>query len=256
MNEQSPERKIVYSKPESAFETPSLFCAGCQHSIIARVVCEAIDEMGIQGEAVGVSGVGCHGMCHVYMDMDFVFALHGRAPGTATGIKRGLSNKGVVFTLQGDGDLAAIGLGDILSAVNRGEKLTTIFFNNAGYGTTGGQMAPTTLQGQVTTTSPEGRDPAAHGYPVHMAEMMASMRGVAYSARVALIGLKNFMSAKKAVKTAFQKQIDKVGYGFVEFVCTCPPGWGMNPSKSIQWLEKAMLEEYPLGELKNVDIIE
>jgi len=256
MSELAKGKKMIYSKPRSATENPSLFCPGCHHALISRVVCEAIDEMGIQGDAVGVSGVGCHGMCHVYMDMDFVFALHGRAPGTATGIKRGLSNKGVVFTLQGDGDLAAIGLGDILSAVNRGEKLTTIFFNNAGYGTTGGQMAPTTLQGQVTPTSPQGRDPGLHGYPVHMAELMASMRGVAFSARVALTNLKNFVKAKKAVKRAFQKQIDNVGYGFVEFVCTCPPGWGMSPPKAMQWLEKAMLEEYPLGEFKDVDGIE
>jgi 2-oxoglutarate ferredoxin oxidoreductase subunit beta len=256
MTEQTKEKKVVYSKPKSAFDTPSLFCPGCHHSLIARVVCEAIDELGIQKDAVGVSGVGCHGMCHVYMDVDFVFALHGRAPGTATGIKRGLSNKGVVFTFQGDGDLASIGLGDILSAVNRGEKLTTIFFNNAGYGTTGGQMAPTTLEGQVTPTTPEGRDPSQHGHPVHMAELMASLRGVAFSARVALTDLKNFVKAKKAVKKAFQKQMDNVGYGFVEFVCTCPPSWGMNPAKSMEWLQKAMLEEYPIGELKNVDRIE
>jgi 2-oxoglutarate ferredoxin oxidoreductase subunit beta len=223
--------------------------------VVARCVGEAVDDLGIQENTIGVVGVGCHAMTGIAIEMDIINAAHGRAPGVATGIKRAFHGEAVVFTFQGDGDLGAIGLGDVLNAVNRGEKLTTIFFNNAGYGNTGGQMGPTTLEGQITTTSPYGRAPEQTGYPLHMAEMMASLRGCAYSARVSVNNLKNYAKARKAVKTAFQKQLEGVGYGFVEFLCTCPPGWKKKPDEALQWLEKAMMEEYRLGEFKNVDNI-
>lgn len=244
--------RLIYHRPKAVTGLDTVFCPGCGHALIAKVVAEALDEMNLQGEAIFIGGVGCHGMCGGVLDVDWISSLHGRAPAVATGIKRGLGGKGLVVTLQGDGDLAAIGLGDILSAVNRGEKLTTIFFNNAGYGTTGGQMAPTSLIGQITTTTPNGRDPDQTGYPVHMAELMASMRGVAFSARCALTNLKNYLQGKKAVKMAFQKQLDGIGYGFVEFLSTCPPGWNKSPAQSLKWLEAAMMEEYSLGEFKNI----
>lgn len=243
--------RLIYHRPQAMTGRDSVFCPGCGHGLITKVVAEALDDMDLQGNAVFVGGVGCHSMTRGLLDVDWVSALHGRAPAVASGIKRGLGGKGLVVTFQGDGDLAAIGLGDILSAVNRGEKLTTIFFNNAGYGTTGGQMAPTTLIGQVTTTTPNGRDPDQTGYPVHMAELMASMRGVVFSARCAVNNLKNYLHAKKAVKTAFQKHLEGVGYGFVEFLSTCPPGWNKSPAQALRWLEAAMMEEYALGEFKN-----
>jgi len=248
-------KTLVCTTPECINNQLMPLCPGCMHGVVARCVCEAVDELDIQENTIGVVGVGCHAMTAGVIEMDMISAAHGRAPGVATGIKRAFHNEAIVFTFQGDGDLGAIGLGDVLNAVNRGEKLTTIFFNNAGYGNTGGQMGPTTIQGQITATSPHGRDPAQSGYPLHMAEMMASMRGCAYSARVAVNNLKNFVKAKRAVKTAFQKQIDNIGYGFVEFLCTCPPGWKKKPEEALNWLEKAMMEEYDLGEFKNVNEI-
>lgn len=245
--------RLIYHRPKATTGFNSVFCPGCGHGLIAKVIAEALDEMNLQGDTIAIGGVGCHGMAAAILDVDWVGSLHGRAPAVATGIKRGLGGKGLVFTLQGDGDLAAIGLGDILSAVNRGEKLTTFFFNNAGYGTTGGQAAPTTLVGQITTTTPNGRDPSLTGYPVHIAELMAFMPGVAYSARCVLTNLKSYVQAKKAVKIACQKQLDNIGYGFVEFLSACPPGWNKNPAQSLKWLEGAMMEEYPTGEFKNVE---
>ena len=245
--------ELIYHRPNAVTGWEAAFCPGCGHGLVAKVVAEALDDMNLQADAIFIGGVGCHGMCGGIIDVDWISALHGRAPAVAAGIKRGLGGKGLVVTLQGDGDLAAIGLGDILSAVNRGEKLTTIFFNNADYGTTGGQMAPTTLVGQITTTTPNGRDPEQTGYPVHMAELMASMRGVAYAARCALNNLKNYLQAKKAVKTAFQKQLDGVGYSFVEMLSACPAGWNKSPAQALNWLEGSMMKEYSLGEFKNIE---
>lgn len=247
------ERKLICDTPDCINNNPLPTCPGCLHGVVARCVCEAIDDLGIQENAIGVVGVGCHAMTAGAVEVDTISTAHGRAPGVATGIKRAHYGEAIVFTFQGDGDLGAIGLGDVLNAVNRGEKLTTIFFNNAGYGNTGGQMGPTTIEGQVTTTSPYGRDPAQSGFPLHMAEMMASLRGCAYSARVGINNLKNYAGARKAVKAAFQKQMDNIGYGFVEFLCTCPPGWKKKPDEAFHWMEKAMMEEYQLGEFKNVD---
>jgi len=234
---------------------PTMYCPGCHYGTIARVICEVIDELDIQRRAIGVAGVGCHGFMIGTIATDFVFALHGRGPGVATGIKRSLGGKPIVYTIQGDGDLAAIGMGDIINAINRGEVLTTIFCNNAGYGTTGGQMAPTTLTGQVTTTTPQGRDPEVAGYPIHVAEMLATLRGTAFSARGALTSRKNYNQTKNFLKQAFQKQIDGIGYGFIEILSACPSTLRLPPQKAIEWVEEKMIAEFPLGEFKNVDKI-
>ena len=247
-----PERELLCGGPESYTGLPTMYCPGCHYGTVARVICEAIDELGIKKQAIGVAGVGCHGFMIGTIATDFVFALHGRGPGVATGIKRSQSGKPIVFTIQGDGDLAAIGMGDIINAIGRGEKLTTIFCNNAGYGTTGGQMAPTTLLEQVTTTTPTGRDPQVAGYPIHVAEMLAILRGTAYSARGALTSRKNYNQTKKFLNLALQKQMDGIGYGFVEILSACPSTLHMPPNKALKWVEEYMIAEYPLGEFKNV----
>lgn len=251
-------KKLMFGRPHSIFDQGTAFCAGCQHATIMRIIGDVIDELGIQREVIGVGGVGCHYFAHMYMNVDIVQALHGRAPSVATGVKRAFSLKEtpldpVVFTFQGDGDLAAIGIGDLINAAVRGEKLTTIFFNNCGYGTTGGQMGPTTLIGQVTTTTPDGRKTDAHGFPIHVAELMAGLPGVVYSARCAVNTLAQFKRTKKATKTAFQKQIDRVGYSFVEVLSACPSLLKKTPMKAREWFEKHVIAEYPLGEFKNVN---
>jgi 2-oxoglutarate ferredoxin oxidoreductase subunit beta len=184
------------------------------------------------------------------INVDFIHALHGRGPCVATGLKRGHYGKKVVFTFQGDGDLAAIGMGDIINAVNRGEKLTTIFFNNAAYGTTGGQMAPTTIYDQVTATTPLGRDREEGGFPAHIAELMATLKGVAYSARFSLLSLKDCVKARKGIKEAFRMQIEGIGYGFVELMSASPACWKKTPGDAMAWLEENMTEEYPVGAFK------
>ena len=246
-------RKLIGGRPKCILEAVTPLCAGCQHGIGARLIGEVVDELGIVGNAIGIGGVGCHAMSMFLMNIDFVQALHGRAPAVGTGVKRGTDEKAIVFSIQGDGDLAAIGIGDLINATVRGEKLTTIFFNNCGYGTTGGQMAPTTLVGQVTTTTPDGRGPGAGGFPIHVAELMAGLTGVVYSARCAVNTLAQFKKAKKALKTAFQKQMDGVGYSFVEILSACPPLLKMRPLQAREWFEEHMLTEYPLGEFKNVE---
>lgn len=245
-------RKVIFKPPEILFPGATNFCPGCQHGVITQLVAEAIEELGIQGQCIGVGGVGCHAMAANIINVDFIHALHGRSPCVATGLKRGHYGKKVIFTLQGDGDLAAIGMGAIINAVNRGEKLTTIFFNNAGYGTTGGQMAPTTVYGQVTTTTPLGRDRETEGFPAHMAELVASLGGVAFSGRYSLLSVKDCVQAKKGIKTAFQKQMDKVGYGFVELLSASPACWKKQPGDAIEWLKENMLKEYPVGVFKDI----
>ncbi|MDY6968904.1 MAG: thiamine pyrophosphate-dependent enzyme [Spirochaetota bacterium] len=246
-------KKVLCERPVSRMDVESMLCPGCQHGIIGRIVCEVIDELGIQGDVVSIAGVGCHAMMLFNMNVDCVQALHGRAPGVGTGVKRGLNHEKIVFTIQGDGDLASIGAGDIVNAASRGEKLTIIFCNNSAYGTTGGQMAPTTLLGQKTTTSPEGRDKNITGYPLHVAELMATFPGVAYSARCALTSMSDFIKTKKSVKTAFQKQIDGIGLSIVEILSACPPSMKLSPIKSIEWIKEHMINEFPLGEFKNID---
>ena len=254
MADKNDSRKLISGRPKSFMTAQSPLCAGCQHGIGARIIGEVIDELGIVGKTIAIGGVGCHSMPVMFAgNFDLITALHGRAPALGTGIKRGTNGKAIVFTIQGDGDLAAIGMGDLINATVRGEKLTTLFFNNCGYGTTGGQLAPTTLIGQVTTTTPEGRRPDAGGFPIHVAELMAGLPGVVYSARCALNTIGQYKRTKKAVKTALQKQIDGIGYGFVEILSACPPLLKMRPTQARDWFEKHMLAEYPLGEFKNVD---
>lgn len=248
----SSDRKLKAGRPKLILDATVVYCPGCQHGTAARVLAEAIEEMGIEGEAIGISAVGCSIMTHQFVDIDFIDALHGRAPCVATGIKHAHFGKPVVFTIQGDGDLAAIGMGDIINAIVRGERLTTIFLNNANYGTTGGQLAPTTLSGQITSTTPSGRDPQKAGYPLHVAEFLATLPGVAYSARWAFNNVAHYQRAKKSIKMAFQKQIEGIGYGFVELITACPAGWKKSPPEAFRWIEEEMLREYPLGEFKNV----
>ncbi|MCP4683374.1 MAG: 2-oxoglutarate oxidoreductase [Desulfobacterales bacterium] len=247
-------KKLVVGKPELRTFFPSMYCPGCHYGIITRVICEVLEEKGLAGKAIGFAGVGCSfGGAPTSMGIDWASCPHGRAPAMATATKK-IHPDSLVFTLQGDGDLGAIGLGCFLSAVLRNENFTTIFLNNAGYGQTGGQMAPTTLMGMKTTTSQDGRGPQ-DGFPLHGAELAAHMKGVAYSARVSVHTPANFKKAKKVLATAFQKQLDGAGYSFVEFLSACPSVWGMSPVESTKYIEKEMTKEFELGEYKNVDSI-
>ncbi|MCI7402585.1 MAG: thiamine pyrophosphate-dependent enzyme, partial [Pyramidobacter sp.] len=226
-------------------------CPGCGHGIAHRMICEAIDELGIQGDAISMSPVGCAAMMYDYINIDFIEAAHGRAPATATGIKRVLPDK-VVFTYQGDGDLASIGMAEIIHAANRGEKICVFFINNAIYGMTGGQMAPTTLIGQKATTCPQGRDAELTGYPIRMCELLTSLETPAYIERVSLA--KPYIAkAKKAIKKAFQNQIDRKGFSFVEILSTCPTNWGLSPLDAFDWQMKNMIPYYPLGVFKDFE---
>ncbi|MDY7033329.1 MAG: thiamine pyrophosphate-dependent enzyme [Thermodesulfobacteriota bacterium] len=254
MKEEAVSKEKIYGKHELMTPIPIMHCPGCHYGTIIRLICEVIDELGIEDRAIGLAGVGCSFAWPMYLDIDMTSCPHGRAPAMATAIKR-LHPDTVVFTCQGDGDLGAIGLGCFMNSLLRGEKLTTIFLNNAVYGTTGGQMAPTTLLEMRTTTTPYGRDTKTTGFPLHAAELAATMKGVAFSARCALNSPANFNRAKKAVKTAFLKQMDGVGYGFVEFLSACPPNWGLTPVDALKFISEKMITEYPLGEFKNVDSI-
>ncbi len=244
----------VVGMPELRTGFPSMYCPGCHYGIITRVICEVLEEMELGGKAIGFAGVGCSfGGAPTSMSIDWASCPHGRAPAMATATKR-IHPDALVFTLQGDGDLGAIGLGCFLSSVLRNENFTTIFLNNAGYGQTGGQMAPTTLIGMKTTTSQEGRA-IQDGFPLHGAELAAHMKGISYSARVSVHTPANFKKAKKALKTAFQKQVDGAGYSFVEFLSACPSVWGMSPVESSKYIEEEMTKEFELGEFKNVNSI-
>lgn len=227
------------------------YCPGCGHGIAHRMICEAIDELGIQGDAISMSPVGCAAMMYDYINIDFIEAAHGRAPATATGIKRVLPDK-VVFTYQGDGDLASIGMAEIIHAANRGEKICVFFINNAIYGMTGGQMAPTTLIGQKATTCPQGRDAELTGYPIRMCELLTSLQTPAYIERVSL-AKPHIAKAKKAIKKAFQNQIDRKGFSFVEILSTCPTNWGLSPLDAFDWQMKNMIPYYPLGVFKDFE---
>ena len=244
---------IVFQKPHALTDLPFHYCPGCTHGIIHRIVAEVIDELGIEGSTVGVSPVGCTYNNYLYFNCDMVQAAHGRAPAVATGLKRSLPGR-TVFTYQGDGDLAAIGTAEIVHAATRGEKITTIFVNNAIYGMTSGQMAPTTLVGQVTTTTPFGRKPEIHGYPVPVCEMLSTLEGSAYVARVAVDSVANIRKAKAAIKKAFMVQQAGLGFSIVEVLSTCPTNWGMAPEKALQWLRDNMMEHYPLGVYKGEDL--
>ena len=237
---------VVFQKPKALTDVPLHYCPGCTHGIIHRLVAEAIDELGIEGKTVGVAPVGCAVMAYDYFACDMIEAAHGRAPATATGIKRCRPDN-IVFTYQGDGDLASIGMAETVHAAARNENITIIFVNNAIYGMTGGQMAPTSLPGQVTQTSPYGRDVKTQGYPVKVAELLSALDGPEYIERVAVNNVKNVNKAKKAIKKAFQNQIDGKGFSLIEVVSSCPTNWGMTPSKALQWVEEKMIPYYPLG---------
>ncbi|MBO5361307.1 MAG: 2-oxoglutarate oxidoreductase [Clostridia bacterium] len=243
---------VVFEKPKSLTDATLHYCPGCTHGIIHRLVAEAIDELGIQGRTIGVAPVGCSVMAYDYFDVDFVQAPHGRAPAVATGVKRADPENNIVFTYQGDGDLAAIGTAETVHAAARRENITVIFVNNAIYGMTGGQMAPTTLPGQVTQTSPYGRDVETVGYPVKVCELLSNVDGAAYLERVSVNNPANIKKAKKAIKKAFQNQIEGKGFSLIEVVSTCPTNWGMTPVKALEWLEENMLPYYPLGVYKDI----
>ncbi len=242
---------VVFDKPHALTDAPLHYCPGCTHGIIHRLVAEVMDELGIEGKAIGVASVGCSVMAYNYFGCDMVQAAHGRAPAVATGVKRSDPSK-IVFTYQGDGDLAAIGTAETVHSAARRENITVIFVNNAIYGMTGGQMAPTTLPGQVTQTSPYGRDVNVAGYPVKVAELLSNVDGAAYIERVAVNNVKNVNKAKKAIKKAFQNQIDGKGFSLVEVLSTCPTNWGLTPEKALTWLEENMMPYYPLGVYKDI----
>ena len=244
--------KTVFDRPHALSDVPLHYCPGCTHGIIHRLVAEVIDELGIEGQTVGVASVGCSVFSYNYFECDMVQAAHGRAPAVATGIKRTHPDN-FVFTYQGDGDLAAIGTAETVHAATRGENITIIFVNNAIYGMTGGQMAPTTLLGQVTTTSPYGRDKAIQGNPIRVCEMLSTLDGVALASRVSVDTPKNIIAAKKQIKKAFENQRDKKGFSIVEVLSTCPTNWGMSPEKSLEWLRENMMPQYPLGTYKDID---
>ena len=241
--------QLVYKRPESLANVATHYCPGCTHGIIHRLIAEVIDELGVRERTIGVAPVGCAVFAYQYFNVDGCEAAHGRAPAMATGLKRVLPDH-VIFTYQGDGDLASIGGNEILHAAYRGEKLTVIFVNNAVYGMTGGQMAPTTLPGQVTTSSPMGRDIYLQGYPMHITEMLAMAPGVAYAARRSMHSVAEIRKAKKAIKMAFLAQIKGLGLGIVEILSTCPTNWKMDPVESLEFIRDQMVKEYPLGEFK------
>ncbi|MCR4402277.1 MAG: thiamine pyrophosphate-dependent enzyme [Firmicutes bacterium] len=241
----------VFGRPEALADVPTHYCPGCTHGIIHRLIAEVIDELGVRERAVGISPVGCAVLAYDYFNCDFVEASHGRAPAVATGIKRASPNT-VVFTYQGDGDLASIGAGEIVHAASRGEKITVIFVNNAIYGMTGGQMAPTTLPGQRTTTSPRGRDPEVAGHPIKVCELLSSLSGPAYIARVSVTNPANVAKARRTVKKAFETQLDGKGFSLVEFLSTCPTNWGLSPVDALKWVDDKMAVYYPLGEYTKV----
>jgi 2-oxoglutarate ferredoxin oxidoreductase subunit beta len=241
--------QLVFDRPRSLADVQTHYCPGCTHGIIHRLVAEAIDELGVAERTVGVAPVGCAVLAYNYFDLDFQEAAHGRAPALATGIKRALPDR-IVFTYQGDGDLASIGTAEIVHAANRGEGITVVYVNNAIYGMTGGQMAPTTLKGQKTTTSPYGRDVNSVGYPIRMAEMLSTLVAPQYIARVAVNSPANIQKAKRAIKKAFEIQVNNNGFALVEVLSTCPTNWGLAPEKAIRWLEDNMIPYYPLGDYK------
>jgi len=236
----------VFERPKSLIDIPMHYCPGCTHGIVHRLVAETMDELNIREKTIGVAPVGCAVFAYDYFNCDMQEAAHGRAPAVAAGIKR-VHPDNVVFTYQGDGDLASIGAAEIVHAANRGEKITTVFINNAIYGMTGGQMAPTTLLDQVTATSPYGRKPETEGYPIRVSEMLATLEGAAYIERVSVHDIKHIVRAKKAIRKAFEYQLEGRGFTLVEVLSTCPTNWGMTPAESLKWLQDNMIPYYPLG---------
>jgi 2-oxoglutarate ferredoxin oxidoreductase subunit beta len=239
----------VFERPESLTGTTTHYCPGCTHGIANRLIAEVIDEMGMREKTIGVASVGCSVFIYNYLNMDFVQAPHGRAPAMATGIKRVLPDR-MVFTYQGDGDLASIGMAEIVHAAARGENISVFFLNNTNYGMTGGQMAPTSMPGQKTTSSQTGRDVETQGYPIRVSEMFSKLDGASYIVRRSLHDTKNIRMAKKAIRMAFETQVRGLGFSMVEMLSICPTNWGISPLNSIKWLEEKMIPYYPLGDYK------
>lgn len=237
------------SRPKSLIDVPMHYCPGCTHGIIHRIVAEIIDEMDIRNNTVGIASVGCSCFCYDYFDIDMSATAHGRAPATATGVKRVQPDK-LVFTYQGDGDLCAIGCSEVIHAAVRGENITVIFVNNGIYGMTGGQMAPTSLLGMKTTTSPYGRTVRDAGYPIKMIEMLALQEGCTYAERTKVSSAKNVNRTKKAIRQAFELQLSGKGFTVVEILSTCPTNWGLDPLEAIAWMEEKLEANYPLGVIK------
>jgi len=242
--------KKIFSKPEALKSASHLYCPGCGHGIIHRLVAEAIDELGVRERTIAVAPVGCAVFAYDYFNFDVTEAPHGRPPAVATGIKRVMPDK-FVFTYQGDGDLASIGMAETVHSANRGENITIIFVNNANYGMTGGQMAPTTLIGQKTATTPFGRDAKREGYPMKVCELLSSLEGVSYLERVAVNNPKNVLGAKRAIKKAFQNQIDGKGFSLVEVLSQCPVDWDKTPQEAVKWVDEVFMKTFPLGVYKD-----
>ena len=243
------EEDIIYERPDSLSDMLTGYCPGCTHGVAHRLIAEVIDEMKIRERMIGVASVGCSVFAYNFFDVDFVQAPHGRAPAMATGVKRTLPDR-IVFTYQGDGDMMAIGTGEIIHAAARGENITVIFVNNTNYGMTGGQMAPTTLPGQKTTSSPSGRDVETMGFPIRAAELLSNLDGASYVVRRSMHDPKNIRMAKKAIRLAFETQMHGLGFSMVELLSTCPTNWGLTPVQATKWLEEHMLPYYPVGDYK------
>ncbi|MEG6569275.1 thiamine pyrophosphate-dependent enzyme [Thermoanaerobacterium thermosaccharolyticum] len=241
---------VVFEKTKGLTDVPFHYCPGCTHGIVHRLVAEVMEELGVLDKAIGVAPVGCAVFAYEYFNCDMQEAAHGRAPAVATGIKRVHPDK-VVFTYQGDGDLAAIGTAETVHAAARGENITVIFVNNAIYGMTGGQMAPTSLIGQETLTTPYGRKPENNGYPVKMCEMLSTLDGASYIERVSVYDVKHILQAKKAIKNAFTAQLNKKGFSMIEVLSSCPTNWGLSPNEALKWIKDNMEPYYPLGVYKN-----
>lgn len=245
------EEKGFFNRPTSLLQNTTHYCPGCTHGVAHRLVCEVIDELDIRNEIVGVASVGCSVFIYNYIDIDFVGAPHGRAPAVATGIKRSHPSK-MVFCYQGDGDLLSIGTGEFIHAATRGENITVIFINNAIYGMTGGQMAPTSLLGQKTTSSPFGRNSSSQGFPLHAVELLTSIDGVAYAARQSLHSPSHIIKAKKSIRKAFEFQQKGMGFSMVELLSTCPTNWKLDPVDACKWVSDMMVQSFPLGEYKTI----
>jgi len=246
--------QIVYKRPDALTDVSTHYCPGCTHGLIHKLIAEVIDELGIRDRTIAIAPVGCAVFLYNYFEVDAVEAPHGRAPAVATGLKRVQPDK-VVFAYQGDGDLAAIGLAEIVWAATRGENITVFFINNAIYGMTGGQMAPTSLPGQVTRSSPLGRDIELAGLPIKVAELLAGLPGTSYVVRRSACDIRTIKEARKAIRVAFRVQMAEAGFSLIEFLCTCPTNWGLSPGEALDWLKQKMMSYYPLGDYKVADII-
>lgn len=249
MDEANQVEMLVYKKSESLHKVSTHYCPGCTHGVAHKLIAEVIDEMGMREDTIGIAPVGCSVFAYHYFNMDFAEAAHGRAPAMATGLKRVNPDK-LIFTYQGDGDLASIGMAEVTHAAGRGENITVIFINNAIYGMTGGQMAPTTLPGQRTTSTPRGRDIEMHGFPIRMCEILSQFDGAAYIVRRSLHNYANIRKAKSAIKQAFEGQMQGIGFSMVELLSNCPTNWGISVEESLQWIEDHMIPTYPLGDYK------